>query len=216
MSAEPPVLPDAEEARRWAAEELAKPEYRQAAPGWLESFWEGILEWLRSLDASSADAGPLPSSLIGIAIAVVIAAGVMLARPRLNAKVRQAREVFGTDSSLLTAADYRQRAETAAAAAKWGDAVVDRFRALVRSAEDRTILNPQPGRTADEVARELALPFGAYAHRLNHAARTFDAVRYGNHPALQADYLGIAGLDAELESARPARPAVDRDPAALP
>lgn len=212
MSAEPPVLPDAEEARRWAAEELAKPEYRQAAPGWLESFWEGILEWLRSLDASSADAGPLPSSLIGIAIAVVIAAGVMLARPRLNAKVRQAREVFGMDSP-LTAADYRQRAETAAAAAKWGDAVVDRFRALVRSAEDRTILNPQPGRTADEVARELALPFGAYAHRLNHAARTFDAVRYGNHPALQADYLGIAGLDAELESARPA---VDRDPAALP
>ena len=212
MSAEPPVLPDAEEARRWAAEELAKPEYRQAAPGWLESFWEGILEWLRSLDASSADAGPLPSSLIGIAIAVVIAAGVMLARPRLNAKVRQARKVFGTDS-LLTAADYRQRAETAAAAAQWGDAVVDRFRALVRSAEDRTILNPQPGRTADEVARELALPFGAYAHRLNHAARTFDAVRYGNHPALQADYLGIAGLDAELESARPA---VDRDPAALP
>ena len=212
MSAEPPVLPDAEEARRWAAEELAKPEYRQAAPGWLESFREGILEWLRSLDASSADAGPLPSSLIGIAIAVVIAAGVMLARPRLNAKVRQARKVFGTDS-LLTAADYRQRAETAAAAAQWGDAVVDRFRALVRSAEDRTILNPQPGRTADEVARELALPFGAYAHRLNHAARTFDAVRYGNHPALQADYLGIAGLDAELESARPA---VDRDPAALP
>ena len=212
MSAEPPVLPDAEEARRWAAEELAKPEYRQAAPGWLESFWEGILEWLRSLDASSADAGPLPSSLIGIAIAVVIAAGVMLARPRLNAKVRQAREVFGMDSP-LTAADYRQRAETAAAGAKWGDAVVDRFRALVRSAEDRTILNPQPGRTADEVARELALPFGAYAHRLNHAARTFDAVRYGNHPALQADYLGIAGLDAELESARPA---VDRDPAALP
>ena len=119
MSAEPPVLPDAEEARRWAAEELAKPEYRQAAPGWLESFWEGILEWLRSLDASSADAGPLPSSLIGIAIAVVIAAGVMLARPRLNAKVRQAREVFGMDSP-LTAADYRQRAETAAAAAKWG------------------------------------------------------------------------------------------------
>ena len=212
MSAEPPVLPDAEEARRWAAEELAKPEYRQAAPGWLESFWEGILEWLRSLDPSSADAGPLPSSLIGIAIAVVIAAGVMLARPRLNAKVRQAREVFGMDSP-LTAADYRQRAETAAAGAKWGDAVVDRFRALVRSAEDRTILNPQPGRTADEVARELALPFGAYAHRLNHAARTFDAVRYGNHPALQADYLGIAGLDAELESARPA---VDRDPAALP
>ena len=212
MSAEPPVLPDAEEARRWAAEELAKPEYRQAAPGWLESFWEGILEWLRSLDASSADAGPLPSSLIGIAIAVVIAAGVMLARPRLNAKVRQARKVFGTDS-LLTAADYRQRAETAAAAAQWGDAVVDRFRALVRSAEDRTILNPQPGRTADEVARELALPFGAYAHRLNHAARTFDAVRYGTHPALQADYLGIAGLDAELQSARPA---VDRDPAALP
>lgn len=215
MSAEPPVLPDAGQARRWAAEELAKPEYRQAAPGWLEAFWEGILEWLRSLDASSTDAGPLPSPLIGIAIAAVIAAAVVMARPRLNAKARQAREVFGTDSP-LTAADYRQSAETAAAAAKWGDAVVDRFRALVRSAEDRTILSPQPGRTADEVARELALPFGACAHRLNHAARTFDAVRYGNQPAAHSDYLALAGLDADLEAAKPARPPVDRDPAALP
>lgn len=204
MAAEPPVLPAAEEARRWAAEELAKPEYREAAPGWLEELWKDFVDWLQSLDGSAADGSTVPSPVIGIVIAVVIAAAVIIAKPRLNAKVRRAREVFEPDS-VLTPADYRQRAETSAAAGKWGDAVVDRFRALVRSAEDRTILDPQPGRTADEVVRELAAPFRAETDRLGKAAGTFDAIRYGNLAADAADYQAMASLDKSLEAMKPAR-----------
>ena len=204
MAAEPPVLPGAEEARRWAAEELAKPEYREAAPGWLETLWQGFVDWLQSLDGPATGGSTVPSPVIGIVIAVVIAAAVIIARPRLNPKARQAKEVFEPDS-ILTPADYRQRAETSAAAGKWGDAVVDLFRALVRSAEDRTILDPQPGRTADEVARELAAPFGAEAERLGRAAATFDAIRYGNRAADAADYQAMASLDTALEAMKPAR-----------
>lgn len=204
MAAEPPVLPAAEEARRWAAEELAKPEYREAAPGWLEELWKDFLDWLQSLDGSAADGTTVPSPVIGIVIVVVIAAAVIIAKPRLNPKARQAKDIFEPDS-VLTPADYRQRAETSAAAGKWGDAVVDRFRALVRSAEDRTILDPQPGRTADEVARELAAPFGAEADRLGKAAVTFDAIRYGNRAAGAADYQAMASLDQALDALKPAR-----------
>ena len=151
MAAEPPVLPGAEEARRWAAEELSQPEYRDAAPPWVETLWEDFLDWLSSLDGSPDPASTVPSPVIGLVIAVIIIAAVIIAKPRLNHRERQVKEVFGTES-VLAAADYRRRAESSAAAGRWADAVVDRFRALVRSAEDRTILDPQPGRTADEVA----------------------------------------------------------------
>lgn len=209
LSAEPPVLPDAAEARRWAAEELAKAEYREAAPSWLQTLWNDVLRWLSSLDGSAEPAGAVPSPVIGVVIAVIIAIAVILARPRLNAAPRQGRDVFEPDS-VLSPADYRARAEAAAALENWGDAVVERFRALVSSAEARTLLDPQPGRTADEAARDLAVPFHPEAARLDAAARTFDAVRYGGMAASKADYQQVASLDTALESSRPGRtPAVD-------
>ena len=214
MSAEPPVLPSAEEARRWAAEELAKSEYREAEPGWLDSLWRSFLDWLQSLDGPAGADAPVPSPVIGIVIAVVIAVSVILARPRLNPKARQAKEVFEPDSA-LTAADYRQRADAEAAAGNWGDAVVDRFRAVVRSAEDRVLLEPQPGRTADEAAFALSRPFPAEAARLDQAARIFDAVRYGNWTPGSPDYEAMTRLDTDLQTARPARDAA-QDTAALP
>jgi len=212
---EPPVLPDAEEARRWAAEELAKAEYRDAAPSWLQTLWEDVMRWLSSLDGSAESAGPVPSPVIGIVIAVIIAIAVILARPRLNAAPRQARDVFEPDS-MLGAQDYRARAEAAAASENWGDAVVDRFRALVSSAETRTILDHQPGRTADEVARDLAVPFRHEAARLDAAARTFDAVRYGNAAANKTDYQAMASLDTALKSTRPERASAANNVAVLP
>ncbi|MDQ0663715.1 hypothetical protein QFZ35_002213 [Arthrobacter ulcerisalmonis] len=203
MAAEPPVLPDAGEARRWAAEELAKPEYRDAAPSWLDTLWRNFLDWLQSLDGSSGDAAPVPSPVIALVIAAIIAAAIILARPRLHARARQAKDVFERETA-LAAADYRTRAEAAAAAAQWGDAVVDRFRALVRSAEDRAILDPQPGRTADEAARALSVPFVTESRRLALAAATFDGIRYGNRAAGGNDYREMAGLDTTLDAMKPA------------
>ena len=203
MATEPPVLPGAEEARRWAAEELAKPEYREAAPSWLDTLWRNFLDWLQSLDGSRGDAAPVPSVIIAIVIAAIIAASIILARPRLNARTRQAKDVFEQETS-LAAADYRARAEAAAAAGKWGDAVVDRFRAVVRTAEHRNVLDPQPGRTADEVARALSVQFSAEAGPLQWAAATFDGIRYGNRSAGSGQYQDMVGLDTRLEAMKPA------------
>lgn len=204
MSPEPPVLPGAEEARRWAAEELAKPEYREAAPSWLSTVWQDFLDWLGSLGGSAEPGAAVPSPIIGIVIALVIALAVILARPRLNAAARQSRDVFESDTG-LDAADFRLRAEASATSGHWEEAVVDRFRALVRAAEERTVLDPQPGRTADEVARELALPFSPQAPRLQQAAAAFDAVRYGNYSADRSDYQEMVRLDEDLAAAKPAQ-----------
>ena len=105
MAAEPPVLPGAEEARRWAAEELSQPEYRDAAPPWVETLWQDFLEWLSSLDGSPDPSSTVPSPVIGLVIAVIIMAAVIIARPRLNHKARRVIEVFDTEG-VLAAADY--------------------------------------------------------------------------------------------------------------
>ena len=202
MAAEPPVLPVPAEARRWAVEELAKPEYRDAAPSWLDTLWRNFLDWLQSLDGSSGDAASVPSPVIALVVAAIIAAAILLARPRLNARARKTRDVFASEPA-MSATDYRNRAEAAAAAGKWGDAVVDRFRAVVRSAEVRTILDPRPGRTADEAARALSVPFNAESGRLLLAAAVFDGIRYGNRAAGRADYQEMVGLDSALDAMKP-------------
>ena len=202
MSAEPPVLPDADEARRWAAEELAKPEYQSAGPGWVDELWRGFLDWLASLEGPSGVDGNVAAPLTGVVIAVLIAAAIIVARPRLNARTKNAAEVFDGDTS-VSASDYRGSAAAAADRGDWGTAVVHCFRALVRAAEDRNILDVRPGRTADEVARELAGVFVPEARRLDRAARTFDRIRYGHGTAGRADYDAMIALDASLQSLKP-------------
>lgn len=203
MAAEPPVVPGSDEARRWAEEELAKSEYRDADPGWLADVGEAIMDWLRALDGAGGDS-TVPAPWIGVIIVVLIGTAVILVRPRLNAKARRPTDIFDADPT-VTATAYRARAAAAAAAGDWNAAVVDCFRAMVRTAEERNVLDTRAGRTADEVARELATPFSPEAGRLNEAARTFDEIRYGNGSADRTAYAAMLELDTALRSLKPER-----------
>lgn len=202
MAAEPPVVPGSDEARRWAEEELARPEYRDADPGWVAGFWESLRDWLRSLDGGSVGEGASASPWIGVAMAVLIGAAIIIARPRLNAKAKRPEDMFDADPTVVATA-YRERAAAAASAGDWNAAVVDCFRALVRTAEERNVLDARAGRTADEVVQDLAVAFRAEAGRLAEAARTFDGVRYGNQPAGRAAYARMLELDIALRSLKP-------------
>jgi len=203
LQTEPPVVPDAGEARRWASEELAKQVYRDAQPRWLEELWQKFVEWLNSLDVPALGVeGSVAGGLLAAAAVVLIAVAVVLARPRRNARVKTRRDVF--DAGLeVSADDYRGRAAAAAAASDWGRAVVEQFRGLVRAAEERTVIDPQPGRTADEVAAQLSRAFAPAAPRIASAAGIFDAVRYGDAGATAEDHSGIAALDRHLGTLQP-------------
>jgi hypothetical protein len=204
LQTEPPLVPGRDEAREWAMEELSKQEYAAAQPSLLDKLWKDFLEWLRSLtlDGIDVNAGnALP--LITVAAVVITAVAIVLARPRLNARRRgDGRNALDVDPS-VSPDTYRKRAAAAAAAADWRTAVVERFRAMVRSAEDRAIIDPQPGRTADEVAMTLGSAFSSHAGQLQRTAAVFDAVRYGKASVGKQDYEDTAALDDSLAGLQP-------------
>ncbi|GGJ08551.1 DUF4129 domain-containing protein [Paenarthrobacter histidinolovorans] len=204
LSMEPPVTPDREEARRWALEELAKPQYPDARPGWVDQLWRDFLDWLSTLggDGTGPDTNFALPAIVAIAVALIIVA-VIVVRPRLNARRRSRTEdIYGADST-MDADGYRKRASTAADDGDWAAAVVDQFRALVRSAEERDIIDVRAGRTADEASAQLGQVFSTAQQRLGAAALLFDAIRYGEQGATRADYESTRALDAELLTMKP-------------
>ncbi|MBP2265192.1 hypothetical protein J3A64_000656 [Pseudarthrobacter sp. PvP004] len=200
---EPPVTPDRDEARRWAAEELSNPRYPDATPGWLDQVWRDVLDWLASLEGDGAGGPNIAVPLMVVLAVVLIVAAIVIVRPRLNARRAKAPgDLYGEDKA-VDAEGYRRRAATAADGGNWPAAVVDQFRALVRSAEERDIIDARAGRTADEAADQLGRVFGTAQVRLLAAARVFDAVRYGEQAATRADYESVRMLDADLLALKP-------------
>lgn len=108
------------------------------------------------------------------------------------------------DERPRTAAEHRSAAEAHAAQGHWNQAVQERMRAIVRSLEERALLDVRPGRTADEAAAEAGRTLPGHADGLHAAARHFDDVTYGGRTADPQTYRRIARLDTDLERARPA------------
>lgn len=106
----------------------------------------------------------------------------------------------------LTARDYRDRAERAWRSGDWDAALLDSYRALAASADERTLLDDVPGRTAHEIALALATPFAEHAPALGDAADRFDDVRYGDRHATREQAERVRSLDSTLARTRPRLP----------
>ena len=72
----------------------------------------------------------------------------------------------------------------------------------MRELEARGALDPRPGRTAGEVARDGGAAVPAVADDLRRAARVFDEVWYGGRPADAASYAALVAVDARVASSR--------------
>ena len=116
----------------------------------------------------------------------------------------------------MVAVDHRRLSEEAAARGEWDTAVAERLRAMIRSAEERVILDPRPGRTAAEAGQSLAAAFPASVPEISWLTLRFDEIRYGQLPAASADAGRARDLDEVLErtlpsdAARGSIPAVPR------
>lgn len=203
VRADVPVEPTRQQAQQWAAEELARREYVEQRPGVLQR----LLDWFLGLFDGAAGAtgqgtGTLLAVVVGIVLVLVVVAVLVANRTLRRPRQATGGAVFGPSAG--TASSYRDAADAAATRGDWRTAVVERFRAVVRELEERAVLVPQPGRTADEAALEAARWLPGQTAALQAAARLFDDVRYGDGPADAAADASLRALDEQVRAARAA------------
>lgn len=202
----PPLTPSADEARRMLAGELSKPIYADAR-NWLWDQLNKLLDWLQNTpDPSTTPVSGGTGLWIGFGIAAVLAVVIWALMGPLRAERRTRPQLFGDEE--LTATDLRGRASELAAASQWGPALIELFRAMIRSLSERAIIEEFAGMTADEASALAAVRLPELAGRLTQAANDFDAIAYGDQPGTLAQYQRLVELDAEVAQTRPAPLAV--------
>lgn len=191
---------------RRAAQQLARRELSRAI--YQPSLTDRVLNWLdaRLVRLLSDVNGNVPGgwwALIALIVAAVLAVAVVLfyVRPATTRRGTGGALLAGT---MLSARDHRQLAEGLAAAGDYAAAVIERVRGIAVELEQRGVLPPKPGRTADELAAEAGRALPSHARRLSDAAQLFDDVLYGGRDGTAAGYQQVRDLDTSLQSARPA------------
>lgn len=185
-------------ARQLARRELARPEYK---PSLLSRLGHDLEHWLSSLASHSAGGSPswIGVVLLVIAIAAVLAIVFYLGRSARNS--RRPADLAVLNDRQRTAAEHRQAADALAAGGRYGDAIVERVRAIAVELETRQILAPRPGRTAAELSAEAGRLIPAEATALRSAAQLFDDVRYGGRNGNEPGYRLVRDLDERVRTA---------------
>lgn len=195
-------LPGRDQAREAAQRELARPEYGAAQPSWVVRLVTWVLNELQKLLDKASGAVPGGTwGLVLLALLTALVIAVVLVRLRPATRRPAVADLFGLDRQ-RTAQDHRELAERAAREGRWADAVRERLRAVVRELEARGVLEPRPGRTADEIASEAGSVVPELAGQLAAAARLFDEVWYGGRAADDGTYAVLVDLDRRVTAVR--------------
>ncbi len=193
-----PVTPDADTARQWAADELAKASYQEHGP----SLVQRIQEWFSHVISSIFGVGPgfgSVTSILAIAVVVLVVVAVVYAvvgPMRRSRRAARERAVFEDD--VRTSAQMRESSERAAASGEWSLATLERYRAVIRSLEERDLIEQRAGMTAHEAASETARRFPDVRRLVEHASEIFDGVRYGRRESTSREYDTMTSLDHAL------------------
>ena len=203
---EPPLTPDADEARSWAERELEKAIYDRSP-----SLWDRFLDWLSDLWErvfdSSGSLGPVLMPLVVLLVlAVVVGIALLVGGPIRRRRLRRGQgSVEVLDGDQRTSAALRAAADAAAAAGEYGTAVLERYRAVVRSLDERAVLEDRQGRTAHEAAIAAGARLAPCADDLRRAAEMFDGVCYGDLVPTADDDAWLREVDRQVAGTRPSR-----------
>lgn len=207
LKADPPLEPDANEARDLLLRELSNPSYQAAKPSWFDVLSQQIWDWIRSLfdlDASGDGWGTLGQLIVILIVFGLLAAAFFIfGMPRLRRRRRSTSGLLFGEEETRTATELRAAAETAASAGDWNLAVIERYRAIARSLTERVIIRVTPGLTAQALATSAATEFPAHRQSLEQAARAFDGARYLEEQLSRTHYDTVASLDVELAAEKP-------------
>ena len=196
----PPVTRDG--ARDAARRELSKTIYSRDDPSALVRVVRAVLRYVDALVERAAAAAP--GGGVGLVLLALLLIGLVVAiRLRVGPLARSAasRALLGGPTT-LTAAEHRAAAERLRTDGRLAEAVRERLRAVARELEQRGVLEPRPGRTADEIAAEAAAALPGQSDLLRRATVAFDEVWYGGRPAVPSDYATLVSLDDAVRADR--------------
>jgi hypothetical protein len=210
--APPPVGRD--QARELARRELQKQTYHRDEPSFFDRIMRKINDWISSLlnHAPGNHSGGVSWTALVFLLVLLILVAAAIWRWVGNVQGNAAERDALLDDKPTTAQDHRATAERHAAAGEWPEAIRERLRAIARDLEERVIVEPRPGRTADELASEAGQALPDFAEELTVGVRIFDDVWYGGRAGDAEGYQRLTELDRRLRSARPA-PLVSTEPA---
>ncbi|GAA2084634.1 DUF4129 domain-containing protein [Actinomadura alba] len=196
-----------DEARELARRELEKPIYHQDEPSLVERMFQNIGDWIKELfnkifDPTRGGSGGGWLAVVVIILVIVAAVGLVFWAMRGRRNTRSDRSaLLAADGS--AARDHRAEAVRHAADGRWAEAIRERLRAVARDLEERVILEPRPGRTADELAAEAAQALPDIAEALHSGVGVFDDVWYGDRPGTREGYEQLTVLDELTQAATP-------------
>jgi Domain of unknown function (DUF4129) len=198
----PTVDIDRDTAHEAAQRELSKPIYPK------EGLTQRLADWLDELiyrlilKGSTIPGGWFTIALLLILVVVAVVVAVRIARRTMRTNRGGDYQLFG--AAELSAAEHRATAEQYAARGDWAAAIRHRLRAVARQLEETGVLNPVPGRTANELARDAGASLPGLSSELRSAATTFNDVTFGEVPGTEAAYRSVADLDEHLRTHSPA------------
>jgi hypothetical protein len=195
------IIVDRDAAHDAAQRELSKPIYPKASLGQQFSNWLDEFIYRLAEKGSAVPGGWFTIALLLTLLAVAVVVAARVARRTMRTNRGGDYHLFG--AAELSAAEHRATAQRYAAAGNWSAAIRHRLRAVARQLEESGALNPVPGRTANELARDAGQLIPGLRSELRAAATVFNDVTYGEQTGTEAAYRMIADLDERLGSRRP-------------
>lgn len=209
----PSIDIDRDAAHQAAQDELKKPIYSKG------SVEQQVVDWLNEQiyrllqKTSSLPGGWLTATVLFILLVIAVIVAVTVVRRTM--RTNRGGDHLLLEAIQLTAAQHRATAESYAAEGNWAAAIRHRLRAVARQLEETGVLNPAPGRTANELARYAGAALPHLDGELSQAATAFNDVTYGEQPGTQRAYQMIVDLDDHLRSRVPGIAAAPGQPAAV-
>jgi hypothetical protein len=192
----PAIDVDRDTAHQATQHELDKPIYPKG------SLTQRLQEWIHELlfrlleKGSSVPGGWFTISVLITLLIVAIVIAIRIARRTIRTRHGADYQLF--DTGQLSADQHRAIAERLATEGNWTAAIRHRLRAVARGLEETRIVDPAPGRTANELAHDAGARLPHLASELFQAATAFNDVTYGERPGTPVGYQMIVDLDDHL------------------
>lgn len=159
---------------------LARPEFRENAPGLVSQFLNLLREWIGRFLEAIVGAGR--DDIVGTIVTVAFLVVVVVLVVRFASRVRRdpSRDVAVSGATGRAPREWLAEAEAHERAGRWREAVRCRYRLLLARLAARGLLDEVPGRTSGEYLREAGANLPAAGADLRLATSAFEAAWYGD------------------------------------